>query len=133
VPLKANHYVVNLGEQPLHYIIEKGEKRLFWGADGAWLCSESWRILKAHAPYQRFVLDGTLGDVTADPRVFEHNDLGMIRKMAAVFREEKMLSPDGQIWLTHLSRDAHVSPRILSEELRSEGFSVATDETEDCF
>ncbi len=133
-PLRANH---RLGayprEQALHYIISDGEKKIFWGADGAWLLTDTWHAIRANKPYDRMVLDGTLGEVTGDPRVFEHNSLPMIREMAASFHEAGCLKQTGQIWLTHLARDAHESPATLPATLAKDNLFVAFDDREDHF
>lgn len=134
LPLRANHLVRhNPGEQPLHYIVSDGERRFFWGADGAWLYSDTWHALMKNKPYDRMILDGTLGEALGDTRIFEHNNLRMMREMKAVFEESKLYEPNGQLWLTHLSRDAHVSPRLLADEMKKENIHVTFDDMEDAF
>ncbi len=134
LPLRANHLVrQNPEEQPLHYIISDGKKRIFWGADGAWLYSDTWRAMIGNKPYDRMILDGTLGEGVGDTRIFEHNNLRMVMEMKATFEESELYTPAGQLWLTHLSRDAHVSPRQLADEMKKKNIHVAFDDMEDVF
>ncbi len=134
LPLAANHGIrQHPEERALHYIISDGEKRMFWGADGAWLLTETWRAILKNKPYDRMILDGTLGEVVGDMRIFEHNSLAMIRAMRDVFLSTNCLTENGQVWLTHLARDPHDSPKILKEKCLADGLYVAEDELEDLF
>ncbi len=133
-PLRANHRIsAHPAEQALHYILSDGSRRIFWGADGAWLPTDTWYALRAARPYDRMILDGTLGEAHGDGRIFEHNSLPMIRLMCETFRESGCLTPTGQIWLTHLSRDSHESPREMARHLAQENLYVAEDNLEDKF
>ncbi len=132
IPLRANHALRNHPhEQALHYIISDGSAKIFWGADGAWFLTETWREILRHAPYDRIILDGTLGETFGDKRIFEHNSLPMIREIKAVLIESNCLKEHGQVWLTHLSRDAHETPKRLRESCLEMGLYVAQDESED--
>lgn len=133
-PLRANHWIpAHPEEQPLHYVIEHDGARLFWGADGGWLLAETWARLRAFPPFDRMVLDGTLGDTVGDARVFSHNNLPMVRAMAEIFRTEGMLKAAGKIYLTHISRDSHYPQEELTEILSRDGLYAAYDDEEDCF
>ncbi len=133
-PLCANHRIsAHPDEQALHYIISDGARRIFWGADGAWLPTETWYALRAARPYDRIVMDGTLGEVTGDYRIFEHNSLPMLRLMADSFRAAGCVAEGGRIYLTHLSRDAHDSPLVMDQKLAADNFYVAKDNLEDVF
>ncbi len=133
-PLAANHLVsARPTECPMHYVIEAEGKRIFWGADGAWFFTDTWQGICKRRPYDRMILDGTLGDVVGDPRIFEHNSLPMIEMIRDVAIKRKLLSEAGQIWLTHLSRDAHTSPQELPADLAKRGLYVSYDGMEDEF
>lgn len=134
LPLRANHRVTRYPEeQPLHYVISCEGKKLFWGADGAWLYCDTWQALRKQAPFDRIVLDGTLGEGEGDYRIFEHNNLPMVRLMRDTFTRLNLLKDGGQLWLTHLSRDAHISPISLARALREENIYVANDDMKDEF
>ncbi len=133
-PLRANHRLsAHPAEQALHYIISDGTRRIFWGADGSWLPTDTWYALRARRPYDRMILDGTLGEVHGDIRIFEHNSLPMIRLMRESIQAWGCLAEGGELWLTHLSRDAHESPLALEAHLAEEGIHVAKDDLEDEF
>ncbi len=133
-PLRANHRLsAHPGEQALHYVIDDGTRRIFWGADGSWLPTDTWYALRNMRPYDRIVLDGTLGEARGDHRIFEHNSLPMIRLMAETMRAEGCLAPDGRICLTHFSRDSHEPPHMMEKNLTEEGFYAALDDMEDIF
>lgn len=132
--LRANHWIpAHPQEQPFHYVIEREGSRIFWGADGGWLLAETWVRLRAFPPFDRIVLDGTLGDTEGDARVFSHNNLPMVRAMAAVFRAEGMLKPGGKVFLTHISRDSHYPRAELTQILARDGLYAAYDDEEDSF
>ena len=134
LPLRANHRVASHpSEQPLHYVIASEGKKIFWGADGAWLYCDTWQALLKQAPFDRMVLDGTLGEGEGDWRIFEHNNLPMIRLMQATIVKKGMLGEAGQLWIAHLSRDAHESPVTLPTTLEKEQIFVANDDIKDEF
>ena len=85
IGVPANHSVADKKQIPLHYIIKKGDKTVFWGCDGAWFLNQSWHEIKKYK-YDLFVLDGTLGEGVGDYRIFEHNNLNMICEMSSTIR-----------------------------------------------
>ena len=122
----ANHSVANSAEQPLNYIISDGEKRMFWGCDGAWLLNGTWHEMKKYK-YDLIVLDGTLGTDEGDYRIFEHNNLRMITEMSATFRKLKLLNEGGKIMISHMSRQAHKSHDELGAYLEKYDITAAFD------
>lgn len=134
VALAAGHRVAAYPQEtPLHYCIERCGKKLYWGTDGAWIVPETWERLRAERPFDRMILDGTLGDVEGDARVFVHNDLSMVKTLAAVFRREKLLRRGGRIFVTHISRDSQYPHEALVAKLAPFGIDVAYDDREDVF
>lgn len=132
--LAAGHRVsAHPAEVPLHYCVERGGKKVYWGTDGAWITPETWERLLAERPFDRMIIDGTLGDVEGDARVFVHNDLAMVRALATIFRREKLLRRDGCIFVTHISRDSQYPHEALAEKLAPYGIDVAYDDREDIF
>lgn len=132
--LRANHVVGDHpAEQPLHYIIEKDGRRLYWGTDGAWIAPDAWDALRAARPFDRMILDGTLGDGIGDTRIFTHNNLRMVRELAATFRRAGLLKPNGQIYMTHVSRDSQYPTEELDARLAADGIRAAHDDEEDEF
>lgn len=132
--LRANHVVGDHpAEQPLHYIIEKDGQRVYWGTDGAWIAPDAWEALRAAGSFDRMVMDGTLWDRLGDTRIFTHNNLNMVRELAAAFRTAKLLKPNGQICITHISRDSQYPTAELDRLLAADGIRAAHDDEEDEF
>ena len=119
--LPANHGTVR---EAVHFLIEDGEKTLFYGLDGAWLLYDTVAaIKKTHVDLA--VLDGTLGEETGDYRVFEHNDLWMVRALKAA------LAPHvKRFCISHMSRKLHKPHDALVADMARDGIEVAFDGAE---
>lgn len=124
--VEANHLVEDSDEQPLHYVISDGSRRIFWGCDGAWLRTRAWRAIREFS-YDLVVFDGTLSDKEGDFRIFEHNDLNMIAGMTAAFREQGMLAPGGKVMISHMSRYSQREHQDLAAYLEPLGILPAYD------
>ncbi|MCR4718274.1 MAG: hypothetical protein K5768_01430 [Firmicutes bacterium] len=122
----ANHSVSDKNQIPLHYIITKGDKTIFWGCDGAWLPNYSWKEVKKYK-YDLIVLDGTLGEAKGDYRTFEHNNISMIIEMSETMRSCGLLKPEGKIAMSHMSRYAHKSHSELQKSMAETNIIVAYD------
>jgi phosphoribosyl 1,2-cyclic phosphodiesterase len=119
--LAANHRA-----HPLHYDIEIGGKRLFYGTDGAWLLNETFYAMMKRS-YECMILDATVGDYNGDYRLGEHNSIPMIRLMRESFRTQNVIAEQGRICLTHLARTLHPTHEENVNNLEKEGFTVAFD------
>jgi phosphoribosyl 1,2-cyclic phosphate phosphodiesterase len=126
IAVPANHAVTDKTQVPLHYIISKDNQRLFWGCDGSWLLTDTWLEIKKYQ-YDVMVLDGTLGNAEGDYRIFEHNNLRMIKEMVATIKALHILKPGGQIIISHLSKYAHKTHDALQKEMEAYGVLVAYD------
>lgn len=114
----ANH---GTARDAVHFLITDGEKTLFYGLDGAWLLYDEVAAIKEARP-DLAVLDGTVGEQEGDYRVFEHNDLAMVRLLKAA------LAPHvGRFCITHMSRKLHKSHAALAADLVRDGVEVAFD------
>ena len=92
---RANHSTC---ANAVHFIIDDGEKRLFYGLDGAWLMYEEVQGIKEKT-VDLAILDATAGENLGDFRVFEHNDLHMVVAIKAA------LEKNVQRWMiTHMAR-----------------------------
>lgn len=121
IALAANHT-----EFPLHYDLEWNGIRLFYGCDGAWVLNDTFYAMRQRN-YQCMILDGTVGDYNGDFRLGEHNSIPMIRLMAASFRSQQVIAPDGQLWLSHIARTLHEPHEQLSALLEKENMHAAYD------
>ena len=115
---RANHSTC---ANAVHFIIDDGEKRLFYGLDGAWLMYEEVQGIKEKT-VDLAILDATAGENLGDFRVFEHNDLHMVVAIKAA------LEKNVQRWMiTHMARILHTEHEILAEKMAKHGFEVAYD------
>lgn len=113
----ANHAVTTV-----HFIISDGEKRLFYGLDGAWLTYEEVKGIKEKG-VDFAVFDATLGNIHGDYRIFEHNNLSMVLEMKSSL--EKHVK---RFCISHISKNLHkTSHKVLSRNMKKQGIEVAFD------
>jgi phosphoribosyl 1,2-cyclic phosphodiesterase len=124
--LESNHHVDGSKEQCLIYLIEEGATSVLYATDGSWLLARTWRYLRK-TKLDAVIWDATMGEGKGDPRIFDHNDLTMIRHMNQTLAREKILKPDAKIILTHLARKLHPSHEELEKRLLPEGLIPAYD------
>lgn len=120
----ANH---GTAKDTVHYLISDGIKTLFYGLDGAWLMYDEIQAIKEYRP-DYAVLDATIGDIDGDYRIFEHNNLNMIREM------KKTLAPYvGRFCISHMAMTLHTDHSTLSEIMKKCGIETAYDGMIVCF
>ena len=124
--MKVKALAANHAQWPVHYDIEAGGKKLFYGCDGAWLRMETFYAMRQRA-YDCMVLDATVGDYAGDFRLGEHNSIPMIRLMEASFRTENVIAENGKIVLSHIARTLHKPHEQTAALLEKEGYIVAFD------
>lgn len=105
----------------VHFIVSDGEKNLYYGLDSAWITyNEVQGIIEHGIDYA--VFDGTLGDVEGDYRIFEHNNLPMVREM------KKSLAPHiKRFCISHMAKGTHLPHKELSDLMAKDGIEVAYD------
>ena len=118
IALAANHSTC---KDAVHFIISDGEKNLFYGLDGAWLMYDEVAAIK-ECGIDLAVLDATVGNITGDYRVFEHNNLDMVLLMKASL--EKYVK---KFCISHMARTLHTSHAELSEYMQEHGVDTAYD------
>jgi len=115
---RANH---GTSTNALHFLIRDGERTLFYGLDGAWLLYDEVQAIKSSCP-DLAVFDGTVGEREGDYRIFEHNNLAMVRQMKAT------LSPYiKRFFISHMARTLHTDHETLCESMRPYGIGDACD------
>lgn len=119
--LPANHTAF-----PCHYSIESGDKKLFYGLDGAWLCFDTFYAMRKKK-YDVMILDATVGDYEGDFRLAEHNSIPMIRMMEKSFPSMRAADEHTKIVLDHLARTLHKSYEETVEIAAKDGYIVAYD------
>lgn len=100
--LAANH-IVSDDEQPLHYIIEKDGKKLFYGCDGKEFLEKTWDAITHHR-LNGAVLECTVGDF--DKPTGGHNTMPILRILAAALRDG-IMTEGGVIMASHLGNQLH--------------------------
>ena len=116
--MAANH---GTARKAVHFLITDGEKTLFYGLDGAWLLYDEVAAIQEAKP-DLAVLDGTLGEEIGDYRVFEHNDLTMVRALKAA------LAPHvKRFCISHMARKLHLAHAQVVEQMSPHGIEVAHD------
>ena len=125
-PLPANHSTERADEQPLHYLIEKGGRRVLYATDGAWMLNGAHHIIGSRA-LDAAVFDATIGDGReGDYRIFEHNSVDMVRLMLKTMLKTGRLKQDAPVFLTHMARTLHGTQREI-EEITEKPFVVCYD------
>lgn len=72
--------------------------------------------------YSPGVPDATIGDIDGDYRIFEHNNLGMIREM------QKTLSPYvGRFCISHMAMTLHTDHKTLAANMAKTNIDTAFD------
>lgn len=114
----ANHAT---SECTIHFIIEDGEKNLFYGLDGAWLLYNEVQAIKKYKP-DLAVFDATIGNIDGDYRIFEHNNLNMVLEM-----KKSLQNYIGKFCISHLARTLHTDHETLSETMEKHDVITAYD------
>ena len=119
IPMPSNHSTQRDDETTLHYLIEKGGKRLLYATDGAWLLNREHHIIG------KKVLDGAVFDATTgdghdgDWRIFEHNSIDMIRLMLKSMHRMGRLPETAPVFLTHMARTLHAPQPQLEAQTKA--------------
>ena len=116
--LRANHSTC---KDPVHFIISDGEKKIFYGLDGAWLMYDEMKAIIDHG-IDLAVFDATIGDVPGDYRIFEHNNLNMVIEMKSTLQKYVK-----RFFISHMARTLHTSHRELVERMKLHGIEAAYD------
>ncbi len=114
----ANH---GTSTEAVHFIIEKDGKKLFYGLDSAWLLYGEVKAIK-EKHIDLAVLDGTIGNQEGDYRVFEHNNLRMVREMKLTL--EPFVD---RFMISHMAYTLHQPHEELSKEMKEYNIEVAFD------
>lgn len=124
--LESNHLVESSEERCLYYLLEGAAKNLLYATDGSWLLKSTWMYLQKKR-VDALIWDATVGESVGDFRIFEHNDLAMIRHMNQTLRNRKIITAETKIILTHMARTLHPTQDQLEKTLLPEGLIPAYD------
>ena len=116
--LEANHSTCQGSK---HFMIEDGEKKLYYALDSSWLLYDEYLLLKDEGA-DLIVLDATIGDVPGDYRIFEHNNLNMVREL------KKTLNPYiKRFIISHMALTLHEEHEKLAANMKADNIEVAKD------
>lgn len=101
--LRANHVVADLSEPTFHFLFDTPETRLLYAIDGAWMCSDTRRLLDGRV-IDLIVWDATCGNACDDWRFADHNDLAMIRSMRNSLLKLGIISSETIHMFDHIAR-----------------------------
>lgn len=116
--LPANHPTV---KWPVHFIIDDGKSKLFYGLDGAWLTYDEYVAIK-NTSIDYGVFDATIGDVPGDFRIFEHNNLNMVLEMKHTLKQYIK-----RFCISHLARTLHEDHDVVAQKMKAHDVEVAYD------
>lgn len=128
----ANHVADDRSEECAHFVLQDGEKTVYYATDGGWMTCREWHIVR------QFSLDGAIFDATlgegnpGDFRIFEHNSIEMLRIMIRTLRQPMcahevadghfppVLKAGAPVYLTHMARTLHPFREVLERTLAGE-------------
>ena len=105
----------------VHYLIEHKGKRLFYGLDAAWLLYPEIELIWEKGA-DMAVLDGTIGFVDGDHRIFEHCNMNMIIEIKKTLDEHV-----GKFYISHMAKTLHTDHDTLAKTMSKYGVEVAYD------
>jgi len=125
--LRANH-VTNYPEEAARmYLVEQGDRILWWTGDSAWVPTESWNIIK-NVAVNTVIMELTCGETAPDDwRIFEHNTPDMLKLMLTMFKKYDHFAPDVKYYTMHMARTLHTNHERLQEFLAPLGVAPAYD------
>ncbi|MBQ9726517.1 MAG: 2-amino-4-hydroxy-6-hydroxymethyldihydropteridine diphosphokinase [Kiritimatiellae bacterium] len=106
--LPANHLGSIPGETCVHYLVRAPGASLLYALDGAWMTTAARRAIGS-GPLDLVVWDATV-QRPGDWRIFEHNDLAMVRTMSARLAADGVVRPGTVQVLDHLAATLWDSP-----------------------
>ena len=107
-PLPANHLTCLPDETPVHFLVRGARASMLYALDGAWITAAA-RCAIGSRPLDLIVWDATV-EKAGDWRIFEHNDFGMVRAMAARLAADGIVRPDTIQVLDHIARTLWSTP-----------------------
>ena len=122
--LPANH----ADGRALHFVFEKGGKRLFYGLDGAWFTPLEWRHLFTCSPFDAMIFDAT--NLHDDParlgNIGEHNSSALLAVLVNTVKDTGIAKEGATLMASHIgSRRAENAEWV--KKLENMGLLPAND------
>lgn len=96
-------------------------RKIFYSGEGAWLLGPVAEELQKDR-YDLMIFEATVGEGSGDGRIFEHNNLAMVKELAKVFAQRT-----DRFMITHMDCDSHADHETLCKEMAPFGIDVAFD------
>lgn len=105
-----------------HFLIDDGERKLYYALDGAWLTYKEIQLIRERK-LDYLVLDGTVGFLEGDYRIFEHNNLNMVIEIKKSLCERDVK----RFCISHIATSLHTDHATLERVMSEHGIEVAYD------
>ena len=92
----------------MHFLVRAPQASFLYALDGAWMTAAARRAIGS-APLDLVVWDATV-ESPGDWRMFEHNDLGMVRAMTARLAKDGVVRKGTALVLDHIARTLWRAP-----------------------
>lgn len=129
-PVLANHMIdkehLIPEEQALNYVLERGEKVLFYGLDSSYLLPETLEIV-SRFQFDIVVLDATFGHLKIPSFGSGHQNFAMLEDTANQFREANLLKNKAVVVADHISHHEVAPHDEVVGELAEKGIVLAYD------
>ena len=125
--IPSSHVVAyHKDSQPVHYVIKKDGKTLFWGCDGCWISCQSWQYVK-QCQFDMAVIDSTFGDYEDIEYLFEHNNTRMVEALVTILRAQGILKADSIVYANHIAKICNSPHEVLVERYGKSNIRVTYD------
>ena len=114
------------------YIVQDGDCAVFYATDTPAFGEDTWQALaQTGLQFRCVILDHTYGILpetgTVGRPVRDHMCAADVAEAAAEFRARGLLTPDGQVFATHLSHEDMLPHQEMTAYARAHGYEVAWD------
>lgn len=115
------------GGQSLNYVLERGEKTLFYGLDSSYILSGTFKVL-SRFQFDVAIFDATFGQLKSVPAgCVGHQTFTMLKKTIAQFRRANMFRKNVVIVADHLSLGSVTPHDEIVGALARDGITLAYD------
>lgn len=119
--IHANHGTAD----PLLYVIDDGERTLFYSTDTGPYTPEAWAMIR-EGRYDVVIMDETMGTVPTNGNS-QHLGMDAVLEYRALFEREGLLKPGARFIAHHFSHGANPHHEALVEFFAPHGIEVAYD------
>jgi phosphoribosyl 1,2-cyclic phosphate phosphodiesterase len=110
--------------EALLYVIDDGQRRVFYGTDTSMLCESAWRILSTLGPLDLVLLDATFGLRSGGSG---HQGLEQFLATRALMLRDGLITPHTTVVAHHFSHNGGLTHSALVDRFASYDVTVAYD------